>query len=59
MAVLYYAESQYYRAAIAAINKVFGDTDISKKDTIENLNELIGEIEVMLDVLETEIAKEE
>ena len=47
-----------YEEALKAINKVFGDTSVSRSETKRRLNDLVGEIEVMLDALENDEAKE-
>jgi hypothetical protein len=38
-------------AAEEAINKVFGDTSVSRSETKESLNSIIGHINTMLDTL--------
>lgn len=38
--------------AIEAINQLFGDTSVSQKQTKASLEELIGNINIMLDTLE-------
>ena len=47
-----------YEEALKAINKVFGDTSVSRSETKRRLSDLAGEIEVMLDALELDEAKE-
>lgn len=47
-----------YEEAVKALNKVFGDTSVSRSETKRRLNDLVGEIEVMLEALENDEAKE-
>lgn len=39
-----------------AINELFGDMSVSQKTTRENLEELIGDIEIMIDGLKDDEA---
>ena len=49
---------ELYEEALKAINKVFGDRSVSRSETKRRLSDLAGEIEVMLDALELDDAKE-
>jgi len=42
---------ELYDKAMEAITKLFGDRSVSKEVTKNNLNDLIGEIMIMLDTL--------
>lgn len=44
--------------AIEAIKEVFGDTSVSKRETISSLKSLIDEIEIMVDALENDLMRE-
>lgn len=43
---------QLYEQASKAIEKLFSDTSVSQEQARENLESLIGEIEIMLDSME-------
>lgn len=43
---------QLYKEASEAIQKLFDDTSVSQKQAKENLESLIGEIEIMIESLE-------
>lgn len=45
---------ELYDKALEAITELFSDTSVSKETAIENLNTLLGEIEVMIESLEVE-----
>jgi polyhydroxyalkanoate synthesis regulator phasin len=47
-----------YELAQAAVNRLFGDTSVSRSETKRLLNELIGEIEIMVEALEADEARE-
>ena len=49
---------ELYEEALKAINKVFGDTSVSRSETKRRLSDLVGEIEVMLGALEHDEAKD-
>jgi hypothetical protein len=49
---------ELYDEALKVINKLFGDTSVSRSETKRRLRDLVGEIEVMLDALEHDEAKE-
>jgi len=49
---------ELYDEALKAINKLFSDTSVSRSETKRRLSDLVGEIEVMLDALEHDEAKE-
>lgn len=48
-----------YDAALNAINDLFDDMTFTKGEALENLKSLLGEIEIMIDGLESDIANEE
>lgn len=47
-----------YEKAVEAITALFSDQSVSSTQTRESLEELIGEIEVMLDALNSDAEKE-
>lgn len=47
-----------YQQALDAVNELFSDTSVSKQDTLNSLNALIEEIEVMKEAFENEIERE-
>lgn len=47
-----------YEKAVDAINAVFGDTDVPRRETRKQLNDLIGEIEIMLGALDADEQRE-
>jgi hypothetical protein len=47
-------DKKLYENALKAIAELFNDTSVSVSETKESLNDLIGEIQVMLDALETD-----
>lgn len=53
------ANEQLVDAANAAVNKVFGDTSVSKRETRDALEEIRSNIDSLIDVLSDEIANEE
>lgn len=46
------SNERLYDAAMDAINALFGDQNVSRSETKNNLNSLIGEIEIMLNALD-------
>ena len=42
-----------YDKALESITALFSDTSVSKRQCAENLNSLIGEIQTMIDSLDT------
>jgi hypothetical protein len=50
---------ELYDAAKEAIDNLFGDKSVSVSQCKENLNSLIGEIEIMINTLELDESNEE
>jgi hypothetical protein len=50
---------ELYEEARKAIENLFSDMSVSKRETVKNLNSLIGDIEVFITVLQSEIDREE
>ena len=46
-----------YEKALAAIQAVHGDTSVSLKQTLDSLEELNGEIEILVDAVEEDIER--
>lgn len=46
-------------AAIAAIDALFGDTSVSKRQTCESLAEVISHANIMIDALKEDLKSEE
>jgi hypothetical protein len=46
------SNDELYEKAVEAITALFSDTSVSKSETAQSLNDLKGEIDVMLDALE-------
>jgi polyhydroxyalkanoate synthesis regulator phasin len=51
--------SQLIEEAKAAIERVFSDTSVSKRETVDSLEELINDMESRIECLEDELEKEE
>ena len=47
-------ETPLYKAALEAVNELFSDTSVSQVTTWGWLDELMGEIEIMMDSLDKE-----
>jgi hypothetical protein len=53
------SNDELYEHAMSTIRELFGDTRVSKRTTLDNLNSLIGEISIMADALAMEMRDEE
>ena len=42
---------ELYEKALGAIQELFGDTSVSQSQAKDNLNSLIGEIQIMMEAL--------
>jgi|WetSurMetagenome_2_1015567.scaffolds.fasta_scaffold259840_2 hypothetical protein len=50
------AHEKLYEDALAAVNNLFADTTVDPHQTHESLQELIGEIRIMLNALDSDIS---
>jgi hypothetical protein len=48
-----------YDAAVAAISRVHGDTSVDLRTTLANLQALRGEVDILIDAVETDIRRED
>ncbi len=46
-------------AAIAAIEEVFGDTSVSKEETLDRMHEILANLQTSIDCLKADIKKEQ
>lgn len=46
-----------YESACAAVQAIFGDMSVSQEQTLESLRSLVGEIEICIDAIESDLER--